>query len=313
MPSARRRKAPILPLLLALLLPACSRQGDSSSRQPGPMRVVASIPPLESLARQLAPPGAQITSIIPPGESPHTFEPKPSDLNDLARADLIVIVGLGVEASLPRDALRAARTLSMADALGFAPIPSEDATPDHHEHDHGGLDPHLWLDPVLVEQFIPALAARIQDADSSPSDDASARETALLERVRAVDAAYRERLAPYAGATIITQHGAWSRLAERYGLRVCGIIQDTESLEPSAKHVADLLILAKTEHVRAVFTEPQLEGSIARRVAGQLGVPIGSLDPIGAGDWATTMLANLDAITTALGAPTAPAPEPPPG
>lgn len=322
-PSRRARALLPLALLSASAVFGCGRSlpaptAPSAHRESGPLRVVTSIPPLESLAQSLTPSGSQIGSIIAPGQSPHTFEPKPSDLDRLARADLVVIVGLGIEASLPHTVLATTRCLSMSEALGLAAANEhEDSAHDHEEsaHEHTGADPHLWLDPALVADFVPILAERVRaaalSAGATPTETQtiSDHEAALLQTVRSIDAAYRERLAPFAGAAIITQHGAWSRLADRYGLEVVGVIQGAESVEPSAAHIADLLKLARDRHVHAVLTEPQLDSAIARRIAGQLHVPVGTLDPLGSGDWAQTMRANLDALVDALRT----APEPPPG
>ncbi len=278
---------------------------DGAQRTAGPARIVVSVPPLEGLVEALAPEGSEVGVLIPAGRSPHTFEPSPGDLAALARADLVVTIGLGMEGSFPARALADRERVEMAGVLGIGAEEGH-AAHDHdgHDHAHGGTDPHLWLDPVLVERFVPVLGERL-GALVPPSGDARARaaeaSAMLLERVRAVDASYRDRLAPFAGAGVITQHAAWSRLAERYGLVILGVIQEAEGVEPPPGHVRALLDAAREHRVRAILTEPQLDGAVARRMGEGLGVPVGTLDPLGSGDWEAMMLANLDELVRVLG------------
>lgn len=299
-----------LVLACAAVMPGCGHGGDVLPREPGPVRVVASIPPLGGLVEPLLPEGAAdgVRVLVPPGRSPHGYEPTPSDLAAVGRADLVVLVGMGIESGLPRSVREGPRVLTMGAALDLAAAEdTHDHGHDHgHAHDHSGPDPHLWLDPALVESFLPVLAEGVtQGLERSGADEATIlgvpeRLEELLAQVRAVDTDYRERLAPFAGAVVITQHAAWSRLAERYGIVIASEIQAAEDAEPSSGHLAELVRVAKERGVAAVLTEPQLNRAVAERVAGQIGVPVGVLDPIGSGDWVEMMQSNLEALVVAL-------------
>lgn len=205
--------------------------------------------------------------------------------------------------------------MAMGAALGLA---TDDAHHDDHGHDHGhdhdhdhaahgGSDPHLWLDPSLVEAFLPELAERVvgalerAGADGATTDAVAGRLAGLLADVREVDTVYRERLAAFEGAVIITQHAAWSRLTDRYGLVVASEIQVAEETGPSAGRMAEIVRTAEALGVRAVMTEPQLNRAVAERLSERLGVPLGTLDPLGTGDWTGMMHDNLEALVSVLG------------
>lgn len=293
----------------------CGGEGPAAAeraREPGPVRVVVSIPPLQGLVGTLAPEDAEVRVLIPPGRSPHGYEPTPADLAGAGRADLVVLVGMGIESGLPPSLLERAEVLEMAAALGIEGE-GHDHAHDHghdhahdHAHDHGdpGSDPHLWLDPVLVEQFVDALTSEVSRAVERAGGDplaVEARREALLADVRAVHEAYGDRLAAHAGAVLITQHAAWGRLADRYGLVIASDIQLAEQSEPSSARLAELVGLAEERGVQAVVSEPQLNRAVAERLAEQIGVPVAVLDPLGSGDWAGTMMANLEALERVLG------------
>ena len=321
LPAASRITALFVTLGIFLVLPACHRTDPPSPppppsppAQPASIRLVVSIPPLAGLLRPLLPEGATLHTLVEPGRSPHGYEPAPSDIARLGQADLVVLVGMGVESALPISARPEAEVLVMAEAFGLASRDADDHA-DHADHDHahstGEADPHLWLDPVLVERFVPLLADHLRSvmqqagADAAALDALRSREADLLARVRALDADFRERLLPFAGTAIITHHPAWSRLASRYDLEIAAIIQPVEGAEPTPGHIADILAAAREHRVRGVFTEPQLDTRIAERIASRIEAPLGTLDPLGRGDWEAMMQANLDELVRVLTAKTA--------
>lgn len=317
--------APLAAALTALgvVLGSCERSENRRAADalptPGALRVVVTIPPLAGLIAPLLPEGSQVRALVPPGASPHGYELTPDDAAALARADLVVYVGLGLEPgvvkALARRGKDAPAQLCMAEALGIGGEPQHDHA--HHEHDddcdHGPIDEHLWLDPVLVASFVgeaeEAISALLR-VRSAPADALVAveRGAALLRTsVAEVDAVYRERLSPYQGAKIVTQHAAWGRLADRYGLVVARVIMPVEAHDPSPADLAAAAESIKREGVAAVFSEPQLNRAAAERLARLAGVPFGEIDPEGDSDWVRLMLRNLDEIETRLAEATAPA------
>jgi zinc transport system substrate-binding protein len=305
-------------LLVSVLLSlAC--QGKLSGTEP-PLRVVVSIPPLAGLVRPLVPEGTEIKVLIPPGRSEHGYEMTPDDFAAVARADVLVYVGLGLEPRVEEFVKeRPARTrsdLSFAKAVKIEGGDSHEGHDHDHEghdhehegHSHGPVDPHLWLDPVLVEQFIPAIKAAIREAgvrrrimdeaESKRLDDATKE---LEAKVRAVHDEARSRLADFAGFPIVTHHAAWGRMADRYNLRVAAVLRPIETSEPSPDAIAAVISAVKTEKVKAIFIEPQFDRTSAQKVADATGAKVCILDPIGDGDWFAMMRRNLQVLETCLG------------
>lgn len=329
----------------ASALTACSRSPDNAPPDVAPLRIVVSIPPLAGLVRDLAPEGASVTTVVPPGASEHGYEPPPSAIAAIGRADLVVLVGMGLEPRIERalrDHPRPDRAeLRFADAVGVgsnhdhahnghdhAHHHHDHAHNDHnhdhahHDHDHGpdcdhasgndnsGGDPHLWLDPVLVAEFVPALRAAVADAlerrslltdaEGARLDEAAAN---LTTRVNEIDRMYSMALAPYAGAAIVTHHDAFGRLAARYGLEIAAVIRLGEGSEPTPGAVASVARLVRERNVGAIFIEPQLSTGVAQRIADAAGVRTITLDPLGRGDWGAMMRANLAALFEGLALP----------
>lgn len=288
-------------------LTACdnaSADAAPAPREPGPPRIVVTIAPVAGLVRELVGDNAEVTTLLPAGASPHGFELTPDNVRTLARADLIVAVGAGMEPWLERR-MRSApqlatKAVAFADLVG---VVAEPCTAHHHGHDHeghahAGPDPHLWLDPMLASEFVTRLAPQLPLGLAEPAESA-ARDVAA--RIAELDAAYTTRLEPFKGHAIVTHHAAFGRPAERYGLVVAEVLRPVHTAEPSPGELARATSALKDRGARAMFIEPQFNSAAAERIAAASGVRLGKLDPLGTGDWFAMMESNLDELVRVLG------------
>lgn len=348
MPTARRLLA--VPALVAPVI-ACCLTLPAGASQPGsagpaaapveppavipgpsvraPMKVVVTIAPLKGLVEPLLPKGSSIELLIPPGVSEHGYEIPLPKLATLARCDLVVTVGLGLDgrvtsflAERPREGRRSVEFAKAAGVAGAAACDHDHdhAGHDHAQHDHAhqhAVDPHLWLDPALASKLVQAASESLRElekARSRPADGAArpgvvealaeinAAERALLARLSELDSAYRTRLAACPTRTLVVAHDAWGRLAGRYGLRAVALSGLTAG-EPTPKAISDAVNAVRAEAARAVFCEPQLNPAASERVAKATGVPLLKIDPLGDGDYFTMMRRNLDELVRGLGGP----------
>lgn len=319
-------------------LSACSKDAERSAsappREPGAARIVATIAPLGALTRELLPEGAQLRVLLPPGRSEHGYEPTPEDIAALARADVVVYVGLGLEPRLEEFLKKnpSARrvNLSMAAALklegdehdhehehehghGHAGdagrAGGSEATNDdpHAGHDHGPIDPHVWLDPVLVKEFVTPLADAVDHAaraagpmSAEQEGKLAASRVALSKKIDELHAEYGAELGPLAGRSIVTHHSAWGRLADRYGVKVAAVLRPIEAAESTPADIAGAVAAVRERGAGAIFVEPQFNNESAKRVADAAGVKMLVLDPLGGEDYFAMMRANLAALKEGL-------------
>ncbi len=311
-----RRPTPLRAALLGALalvagaLTSCTERADAEADAASrPVRVVVSIPPLAGLVRELAP-DAQVTLLVPPGVSEHGFEIGAAAIAATGGADLVALNGAGLEPQVERllksQGDRQGRSvIRFGDVVGVEAVGHDHGDDHDHDHDHGAVDPHLWLDPVLVERFTPALSQALMSAmlradDQEGMRSLEARTAHLLTRVREVDQAYREQLEPFKGKGIVTQHAAFGRLADRYGLHVAATLRSADMVEPTPAVIAEVARLARERGVKAVFTEPQSSGMDARRLSEATGLKLLVLDPLGTGNWEEMMLTNLESLVQGL-------------
>lgn len=302
-------------LILGLGCQAGKAQAPNPSTSSPRLNVVVTIPPLVGIVKPLLPEGSELKLLMPPGRSEHGYEFTPSDLAAVAKADVLIYVGLGLEPRIEKEVkerpIASRAVICMSEALGIVVPPHE--TPEHdeahedgHDHHHGIVDQHLWLDPKLVESLVPKLAEAIKAAmerhgvgaeGRSRVDDAAAK---LVKDVKGVDAMYCEKLAPLKGAAIVTHHNAFKRLADRYGLVIAESIREFDNSDPTPKEIEEIVRTIRAKNVGAIFIEPNYNPKIAERIARATGVKIGKLDPLGDGDWFKMMRTNLDQLVLNL-------------
>ncbi len=296
--------------------PANVTKEKGESRHTGP-RAIVSLPPLISLVQPLIDAAAggdkprPVTSLIPVGRSEHGYEIPPARLAELLEADLVVLIGLGLEPQVERFLAERAptgvrRVVRLADVAGI------DHGAADHDHEHGpdgeclhhGADPHLWLDPVLVERLVGSLEEALI-ASGRVDDGAAARVraagTALRERIRAVHERYALACGAFPSKLIVVGHDAWGRLAARYGLQTVAIA-GLNATEPTPAALERARKAVEEHRLSAIFVEPQLSDRAGRRIASLTGVEVRRLDPLGSGDWFAMMESNLSELERVLGA-----------
>lgn len=277
------------------------------------LNVVVTIPPLKGMITPLLPDGANVRSLMPPGRSEHGYEFTPSDLAALAKADVVVLVGLGlevrVEKALKDKQVNGRQVINLGSALGLEQkgehVHAEEC---NHDHDHGSewVDQHVWLDPVLVQSLVPkmrdGIAAAMQRKGATREQllALSVKADAWTTKVAEVHEQYESRLALVKGRSFVTHHNAFSRVADRYGIKVAASIRQIEASEPTPADIAAAVKAIREGGAKAVFVEPQINQSAPRRIAAAAKVRVGVLDPLGDGDWLALMQKNLDSLVSGL-------------
>jgi zinc transport system substrate-binding protein len=253
--------------ILLLLSPAACRP---PARESGRVPVVASIPPLADIAAEVGGDEVEVTLLVPPGASPHTFEPSPSQLRAVSHARLLVLNGVGLEYWADKVVGAAENPdLVVVDASRRVPVV--------------GRNPHVWLDPagaaLQAEEVRDALVA----ADPPHRAEYEANAAAFEADLRALDAEIRARVAGWSRRSFVSLHPAWSYFARRYGLVEAAVIEESPGREPSAAEMVRIVETCRRSGAQAVFAEPQLSSKAARVLAEEAGIPVAVLDPLGPG------------------------------
>jgi ABC-type Zn uptake system ZnuABC Zn-binding protein ZnuA len=298
--------------LLSLVIAAALLAAVSASAA---IRVVATTTDLAALSAAVGRDLVIVESIVPAGVDAEAFEPRPGDLDKLRKADAIVRIGLGYDFWL--DALvdrvgnkRIARGGdAYVDASSGIPLLEirGQSVVNEGGHSHGVGNPHYWLDPENAIIITAGIAEALVRQAPELRDRIVANRERFLAELRTRRQHWSEVLAPYAGAKFIAYHNSWPYFARRFRLDVVGYIEPKEGVAPSPAHLARLISLARTSHVKAILHEPYEPEEASRFVAQKLGVPmlrlavsVGSMPDTR--DYLALFDYNVTTIAKALGA-----------
>jgi zinc transport system substrate-binding protein len=288
------RSVPRSVLAPAALLVALVGCGPGAPVTRGAPVAVVTISPLSDLVRSVAGPEWTVRTVIPPGTSPHVFEPDPSDLRKLVGAKVVVVAGAGYDDWMRR-ALAAcasdARVHDAAASIGIGPghgkedDRAHDAEEGHAGHGHAdgilGEDPHWWLSPVLAAKSLAPIAEAIAAVDPVHADDYRRRARETAELYLALDGEIAAKLAPVRGKRFVSAHRAWVYFADRYGLVEAASIEPVPGREPSPRELKALVEEGRRGGLGRLFTEPQFPPAAARVVAQEARLELTLVDPIG--------------------------------
>ncbi|MFM8730322.1 MAG: metal ABC transporter substrate-binding protein, partial [Candidatus Limnocylindrus sp.] len=244
---------------------ASSLSPSESSEAAADYTVIATTSVFADLAQLALGDNVTIETIIPAGVDVHTFEPSPANAQKLAGADLIVMNGLGLDewalslleaaGKSEEDVLELAEGIDESNAWVY--LEGEEHSEEvGDEHAHGGIDPHIWLDPkgaaIYVERIaarvaaeLPERAAEIESARDAGLADIAALDEELRVGFAAIDASVRK---------IVTFHDAFGYFARAYELEIVGVAVEAPGQEPSAKEIAALIDAIKAAGVTSVFS-----------------------------------------------------------
>jgi len=255
-----------IPVLLAVAVAAgCARAPAVAGEA-----IVASIDPLAEFAARLAGQRAIVHVLVPAGVEVHDYEPTPGDLRRLVAARLFVYNGAGLEPWVSSLLAQLPPSVHVVEAAEGLPLAAAE----------GGVDPHVWLDPLLAGQQAARILAALVRLDPAGRSRYEANAASLRADFDALDAAYRQRLAHCRRREFITAHAAFGYLARRYGLRMVPISGLAPEAEPSPSRLKAIVQEARRAGIRVIYVEPRGERRPAETVAREIGGRTAVLDPL---------------------------------
>jgi zinc transport system substrate-binding protein len=284
---------------------------------PSPIPVAATILPLAEFCKQVGGDRVVVQALIPPGASEHTYEPSPSVIAKATQARVFVHVGAGMEPWAERFLRsREAKELVVVEAVQGIPLVKEveahgGGGKEAHEaeeraHSHGEGNPHVWLDPVLVQGICARIAEAFIRVDPDHGKTYEANLQRYLGELQALDREIRARVSTFRIREYVAFHPAYVYLARRYGLREAGVIEMSPGREPTPRHIQRIVTTIRKHGIRVVFAEPQLNPRVAETIAKEAGVKVLFLDPLGGrppygSDYIQLMRYNLAVLEEAMG------------
>lgn len=304
---------------LALLI------GPAGAAPPsGKLLVAATIVPLGDFCRQIGGDLVQVQVLIPPGASPHAFEPAPSVMARASQARVFVYIGAGLEPWADK-LLRSRGPDNLIVVEAAQGMPLLGLGQQHHDHEAAGAqghtekhaekegadathlsgNPHIWLDPVLAQEIADKIARALIQADPDHRAHYEAHLKDFQAKLAALDQEIKQQAQTWQLRDYVSFHPSFAYFARRYNLHEVGTIEVAPGREPTPRHLQNLVAAIRRYGIKVVFAEPQLNPRVAEVIAQEAGVKVLRLDPMGGAppygsDYLQLMRANLAALDEAL-------------
>jgi ABC-type Zn uptake system ZnuABC Zn-binding protein ZnuA len=227
------------------------------------INVVAASPELADITKQVGGDLVSVYSVAKPNQDYHMLEPRPSDVSRIARADMVVQIGLDLDMWM--DALMNAAGNSRVNKGGRGYVDASVGIPllevPHKQitgasgdiHVYG--NPHYFYDPEngkIVARNIMQGLIRVSPSRRSTFESNYKR---FAEEIDRRTAAWQRELAPYKGQSVVIYHDSAVYFIRRFGLRLFGELEPKPGIPPTANHVRDLINRMKEAHVKAMVVE----------------------------------------------------------
>jgi zinc transport system substrate-binding protein len=265
------------------------------------VNAVVSILPQKTFVEAIGGDMVDVALMVQTGNTPHSYEPKPSQMRDIAKADVYFSIGVEFEeAWLPKFKNQNQKMKIVTMAKGIKKIDMDEHhhkdSHDHHHHHHSDeqKDPHIWTSPSNVKIIVKNIYNYLVKVDGVNKKYYRANYNKFLALIEQTDKQIKKILSGVeTGSKFMVFHPAWGYFAKDYGLIQLAI--EVDGKNPKPKHIMHLIKEAKKQNVKAVFTAPELSEKVAKQIAKEIGVQVIKASPLNS-KWSQNLINLAQAI-----------------
>ncbi len=290
------------------------------------VNAVVSILPQKTFVEAIGGDKVNVSLMVKPGNSPHSYEPKPSQMRDIAKADIYFTMDVEFENVWLEKFKNQNKTMEIADlAHGIKKSKMEKHSHDHHEeheeekhHDHDehkgdddhddhkkheeneehhedeGLDPHVWTSPSNVKIIAKNILDELVHNDVKNKSYYISNYNNFIATIDETDTKIKKLLKDSHNAKFMVFHPAWGYFASQYHLEQVAV--EVSGKSPKPKQVQHLIEEAKKDNIKAIFTSPEFSDSISKQIANELNIKVIKVSPLNP-KWSQNLINLAKAIS----------------
>jgi zinc transport system substrate-binding protein len=311
-------------LACVLVLSACGPQ-PAQTNTDGKLVLTVSILPQKYFVERIGGEHVAVNVMVAPGDSPHSYEPKPEQMTALSNSAAYFSIGVDFEDAWLDKIAAANDDMLMVDLIGNIerrPMDSlghdEDAEKhtdgegeghdedeeghneehaDEHEDEEGNLDPHIWTSPALVKVMSQTIYETLAELDPEHADEYKANLDGFITDIETLEGDISGALDGAEGEKFFVYHPSWGYFARDFGLEQVPI--EVGGTEPSASELAALIDEAKHEGAKIIFVQPEFSTRSAETIADEIGGSVILISPLDE-DWLNNMRKVAVAFSSVL-------------
>jgi len=258
-------------LILALFVAGCSQVPQE--QKDGKLNVVVSILPQKAFVKAVGGDLVNVKELIHQGGSPESYEPKPTDLALVEKADIYFRIGY-----IPFEKSHIEKFAELNPDMKIIDTSVNVKLRELEEDGHRGVDPHIWLSPMQVKKQIDIIAQTLAQADPINNGTYNSNAEKFKKELDTLHSEIKSEFAELKTNKLLVFHPAWGYFADEFGLEQIAIEQSGK--EPTAQELQHIIKEAKDENIKVIFVQSQFNKDIAESVAQEVGAVVVSIDPL---------------------------------
>nr|WP_243120286.1 metal ABC transporter substrate-binding protein [Caloramator sp. E03] len=246
-----------------------------------------------------------IKNLVPSGIEPHDYEPSPSDIASLEKADILIYNGAGMEGWIDKvlDSLNNKNLVIVETSKGLKLIENTDIDEDLK------YDPHVWLNPQNAKKQMEIIKDALVSKDPQNKEYYEKNYAENAKKIDKLDKEYKDAVSKFKTKDIVVSHCAFGYLCDAYNLNQIAIEGLLADSEPTPSKMAQIVKFAKENNVKYIFFEELISPKVAQTIAREVNAKTAVLNPfeglkdedIKAGkDYFSVMRENLKVLKEAL-------------
>ncbi len=259
------------------------------------VNVVVSIIPQKIFVEKIGAKHVNVTVMVEKGASPHNYQPKPSQMKEVSKANVYFSMGVEFEnVWLPKFQNQNKKMLLINSSKGIEKhYAHHNCTHAHHNHEQS-IDPHVWVDPLNVKIIAKNIYETLIKLDAKNAKVYKKNYEAYLLELDNLHADIKEILKDTPKySTFMVFHPSWGYFANRYTLTQLPV--EVDGKEPKMKALVGIIKKAKEAKVHAIFTQPEFSDKASQNIANNLDIEVIKASPL-AENWAE----NLQMLAKAI-------------
>ncbi|MGC9516262.1 MAG: metal ABC transporter solute-binding protein, Zn/Mn family [Methanomicrobiales archaeon] len=250
-------------------------QSDSDNK----MGVIVSILPLAEFVEKVGGDKVKVTTMVPPGADPHTYEPVPEQLKELSSADLYIMVGSGIDFELVwMDKFTSMNhdmeVVNSSENIVFI----EDNQSSEGDIHGSSTDPHVWVSPRNAKIMVENIYQKLAEIDPVNREYYRVNKDNYIKELDELDSDISKSLENKTNRNIMVYHPAWAYFCRDYSLKQIAI--QNEGKEPTPQGIASLIKQAREENITVIFVSPQFSSQSAEVIANNIDGKVVKIDPL---------------------------------
>lgn len=313
-----------LTFIFTVILNGCGPENKTNSadtKSDGKISVYTTVFPLADFTKKIGGDYVDVQSIYPPGVDEHSYEPTQKEIIDMANGDLFFAIGYNLEGFVkkaqPILKEEGVKVVPVGEQVHLATHENDNVHSDHAEHsedeehglDHGGVDPHIWLDPVYSIELANAIKENLIEKMPEQKETFEKNFESLKTQLEQLNKQFTEVANQAKVKKFIVSHAAYGYWEERYGLEQLNISGISTSQEPTQKQLMAIVDEVKANQLKYILVEQNVHNKLVDVIQSETNIstlPIHNLSVLTENDlkhgedYFSLMEKNLETLKTAL-------------